>query len=329
MASVSRIDFDKIFIERLPDNSEGQIQPSDLRTILDALSDSVLWYDEASSGPAGASAYDVAVSAGFSGAEADWLSSLTGAAGQDGAQGPEGPKGDTGPAGADGRAIAGVRMISVANHTVGEPDDGSLLQFTNATGASVVLPSDTAAPLRIGTIVHLLQSDIGVVSVVGSKGVAVDLREGFLPETCARDAIITVIKTAQNRWRVVGECKLAPGVLANMNGGALSAVRTTNENAPMLELADTGGLVVCSADSAVTVVIPAEADAEFVIGAAIHIAQGGSGPVSLQPAAGVTLLRCSTKSLALSGENSLVTLFKTAPDVWRVSGDLAIPHAFA
>ncbi|MEQ4716097.1 hypothetical protein [Nonomuraea sp. B19D2] len=56
-------------------------------------------------GPAGASAYEVAVSNGFTGTEAAWLASLVGLSGPQGATGatgPQGPKGDTGPQGPQG-----------------------------------------------------------------------------------------------------------------------------------------------------------------------------------------------------------------------------------
>jgi hypothetical protein len=56
-------------------------------------------------GPAGAeglSAYEVAVTNGYPGTEAEWVASLEGPAGADGVAGPKGDKGDTGPAGADG-----------------------------------------------------------------------------------------------------------------------------------------------------------------------------------------------------------------------------------
>lgn len=58
-------------------------------------------------GPAGASAYEVAVGNGFVGSEAAWLAALIGPAGPQGAQGVAGPQGPAGPqgnAGAQGPA---------------------------------------------------------------------------------------------------------------------------------------------------------------------------------------------------------------------------------
>ena len=53
-------------------------------------------------GPAGASAYEVAVSNGFTGTEADWLASLKGDKGDRGDAGPQGPAGANGQDGRDG-----------------------------------------------------------------------------------------------------------------------------------------------------------------------------------------------------------------------------------
>lgn len=60
-------------------------------------------------GPAGASAYEVAVENGFEGDEAAWLESLKGETGPQGPQGetgPQGPQGETGPQGPAGPAGA-------------------------------------------------------------------------------------------------------------------------------------------------------------------------------------------------------------------------------
>lgn len=53
-------------------------------------------------GPEGASAYKVAVDAGFVGTEEEWLESLQGPEGPPGPQGPEGPQGAQGPQGPPG-----------------------------------------------------------------------------------------------------------------------------------------------------------------------------------------------------------------------------------
>ena len=63
-------------------------------------------------GAAGLSAYQVAVANGFAGTETQWLASLTGATGATGpagATGPQGLKGDTGATGPVGVLVASTR----------------------------------------------------------------------------------------------------------------------------------------------------------------------------------------------------------------------------
>lgn len=55
-------------------------------------------------GPAGASAYEIAVQNGFVGTEEEWLESLVGPEGPQGPQGPQGEPGEQGPAGEQGTA---------------------------------------------------------------------------------------------------------------------------------------------------------------------------------------------------------------------------------
>ena len=64
---------------------------------------SVVDVQEASRGPAGASAYAVAVANGFVGTQAEWLLSL---------KGPKGDKGDTGPSGIS------IGTVAPSDHTL-------------------------------------------------------------------------------------------------------------------------------------------------------------------------------------------------------------------
>jgi len=62
---VSRTTLAQIIDTRLPDNLAGAITPADVRFVIDGLADSALWHDEASTGPRGPSAFEVAVGEGF------------------------------------------------------------------------------------------------------------------------------------------------------------------------------------------------------------------------------------------------------------------------
>ena len=101
-------------------------------------------------GADGASAYEIAVENGYTGTEAEWLSSLKGEkgdAGEQGIQGIQGEKGDTGAAGKDG--MNGKDGRDGANGfsptaTVTETDTGATITITDKNGT-------TTATIKNGT----------------------------------------------------------------------------------------------------------------------------------------------------------------------------------
>ena len=104
-------------------------------------------------GADGASAYEIAVENGYTGTEAEWLSSLkgekgdTGEQGLQGIQGEKGEKGDTGAAGKDG--MNGTDGRDGANGfsptaTVTETDAGAVISITDKNGT-------TTATVKNGT----------------------------------------------------------------------------------------------------------------------------------------------------------------------------------
>lgn len=359
-APMSRTAFSDLVEAQMPDNIAGEITPARIRLAFDGLADSALWHDEASTGPAGPSAYQVAVAQGFVGDVATWLTSLrgatgpagsqgaagptgatgargpsgpTGAAGPQGAtgaQGPVGPAGAQGPkgdAGADGRAVTSVRAVALTRIVVGAQDDGVVLSVTADSAIEVVLPSDAEAPLRVGALVHVIQSGEGVASFRAGAGAAIQLPETFLPSTRERYAAISALKIGPNAWRVHGDVTPAPNALLLPNGGALSGVAVAPASTITLSLEHVGQLIETTSTTPVTVT--ATLDPAIPVGAVIRVAQGAEGGVTFTPAAGVRLLHCASKQPRSSGRNGVVDVLKTADGVWRITGDLALIKSFA
>jgi hypothetical protein len=335
MTQISRVDFQLLYEARFPDNSSGKIKPEDVRVVFDDLADSVIWHDEAASGAAGLSAYDLAVAGGFKGTVDDWLATLVGDPGPQGPAGPAGadgltgPAGPQGPAGADGRAVAEVRAVTVTDYTIKSADDGALLAFGAASSSTVTLPDDATDPIRIGAIVHALQNGDGGIAVVASAGVTLSSYDGFVRQTGRRSASISMLKIGPNRWRVFGDLQPAPDTILNPDGGAVSLVRATAATAETLTLKDIGALVECTAPNPVVVTLPTHATAEIPIGAVVQVVQAGDGTVTFTPETGAAVLTCSTRSSQTCGKDGVVRVMKTALNTWRLTGDLADIHAFA
>lgn len=371
MTQISRLKFEELYQFHFPDNSTGEIKPEDIRVVFDDLADSVLWHDEATSGPPGASAYDLAVVHGFKGSVDDWLATLVGpagppgpagpagadgavgpagpagpegpqgatgatgpagaqgVAGPEGPQGPVGPAGPQGPSGADGRAVAAVRAIAVQNYDVSAADDGAVLTFGAADGSTVKLPDDATEPMRVGAIVHALQTGDGPVTIETATGVTLNRYEGLIPQTSRRNGVVSALKIGANRWRVFGDLQPAPGVVLYANGGAVGSVRATAQTAEALTLTDAGGVVELTAAEAIVMTLPTDATAAIPEGAVVHVVQAGAGAVTFMAETGAKALVCCERSPKISGKDGVVRAIKTAPNTWRLTGDLADIHAFS
>lgn len=169
---------------------------------------------DGATGPAGASAYEVAVAAGFVGTEAQWLASLegpqgaAGPAGADGATGPAGADGATGPAGqgvpTGGTTGQTLRKVSATDYdtewadpatggvteaqvettqinaqtgtayTLGLTDRGQTVTMNNAAANTVTVPTNATAAFEVGSVVSILQLGAGVTSIKGATGVTIN-----------------------------------------------------------------------------------------------------------------------------------------------------------
>ena len=82
---------------------------------------------------------------------------------------------------------------------------------------------------------------------------------------------------------------------------------------------DAGKLVTFDSSSAATATVPAESVASWTAGAAIGVAQLGSGQVSITGGSGVTINGGS----ALAAQYSAAQLYYLDNDTWLAVGDLA------
>ena len=136
-------------------------------------------------GADGASAYEIAVAAGFVGDEAAWLASLVGAqgpagpagaAGADGADGAQGPQGPQGPAGADGAGAVARPPVTqkyyIASRRVNGADDpapdfgtyAGSLDYRRLEGSQALLVvegMDFGTDLDLVTANHPALADLG------------------------------------------------------------------------------------------------------------------------------------------------------------------------
>ncbi len=106
---------------------------------------------------------------------------------------------------------------------------------------------------------------------------------------------------------------------SKMHGYAQTVVAKTSDFT--LAASDLGKNLDCAKSSAFTVTIPTNASVALPTGFSVTIVQGGTGTVTVSPAAGVTLH-------SVDGNESLrkqwagATLYKRSTDEWVLIGDL-------
>ncbi|WP_431999314.1 SGNH/GDSL hydrolase family protein [Streptomyces sioyaensis] len=162
-------------------------------------------------GPAGASAYELAVQQGYTGTVTQWLASLvgpagaagaTGPAGPTGAQGPTGPQGATGPTGATGPQPP-LGAAGAGSTIALRSDDPST---TNARTPTTHASSHTAGG-----------SDPITPAAIGALATTV-WRRRDLPDPAAADSLYSgtapTISTAQTTTPTTGYLKYAPAGVA-------------------------------------------------------------------------------------------------------------------
>ena len=89
-----------------------------------------------------------------------------------------------------------------------------------------------------------------------------------------------------------------------------------------LDLTHTESLLRVNSSNAVTITIPLNSSVAFAIGSCITITKIGTGDVTIDPSAGVTL-NSKDSARTIDGQFSAVTLYKVATDEWDMWGALA------
>ena len=89
-----------------------------------------------------------------------------------------------------------------------------------------------------------------------------------------------------------------------------------------LVIADDGNMIDMQKATATILTVPAYATVPFVVGTTITVRQGGTGTVTITPAANVTLN--NPDGLRTVNQYSMVSLVKIATNVWTVYGSLMV-----
>lgn len=99
-------------------------------------------------------------------------------------------------------------------------------------------------------------------------------------------------------------------------GNKIAGTNAQTGTAYTIAPSDVNKNVRCSNTNAITVTIPASADASFSVNSIVYLSQGGAGTISVTGANGVTV----NNAHATSGVGTWLSLVQVATDEWDVVG---------
>lgn len=123
----------------------------------------------------------------------------------------------------------------------------------------------------------------------------------------------------------VGNLAIALAALAGFTGvftALAQAINAQTGTTYTLAAGDAGKLVSLSNAEAITLTVPADADATLPIGTTVDLYQLGAGQVTVAAGAGATL-RVSGATAKARAQYSRITVQKVAANTWSLYGDLA------
>lgn len=307
------------------------------------------WAPPPSQGPAGDSAYQIAVDNGFVGTESQWLESLEGA---DGAPGADGADGAPGAAGADG---ASAYEIAVDNGFVGT--ESEWLESLEGPAGTPGADGDDGAPGTpgtpgtdglsayevavengfVGTEPEWLDSlqgadgapgvdgDDGAPGADGASAYEVAVADGFVGDETAWLASLVGPAGADG-------ADGAPG--ADGADGATGPAGTPPQMTPKAHTGTAITLGLTDADkfnrftnaAAKAVTVPPNSTAAFpytadVVTSTLYLMNEGAGLLTITAGGGVTLSKKASLTLTVA-QWGVACLTKLGTDQWHVTGDL-------
>lgn len=274
----------------------------------------------------------------------EWLFIGPQSVGYTGSQGDIGYTGSQGEIGYSG-SEGGLASIQDINEQTGTTyvlqtsDAGKLVQLTNSSDVTVVIPNDGALGAEIGQRIDLSQGGTGAVYFQLGTGVQLRYAGGdYLNEQYSSG---TLIKLDVDEWLFVGPQATGYTGSAGYTGsvgfvgsqgytgseGTLASIQGINEQTGTtytFVADDAGKLVTFTNTNEITVIVPSDSSLNFDVGRRIDIQQGGQGQVTLSPENGVIVY--STSGLFINQIYASGTLIKTGANEWLFAGPSAVGY---
>jgi hypothetical protein len=235
-----------------------------------------------------------------------------------------------------------IITTAAVTYAIGTSDGGKLIRFDTALGVTVTIPTQSSAPIAIGSRIDILQANTGFVSVVGASGVTI--YTDVAPILTTQYTAATIIKIASDTWEYVGAGangytgsastqtgytgSTVPGYWGSVGGfGSVQAFNTQTGTTYTLVTGDAGKLISVNTPAAFTLLVPTNANASFPPGTHIDIIQANVGTVTIVPTTStISISNPSGLVLGLSYQYDGGTLINQAPDTWYFYGPAPVGY---
>jgi hypothetical protein len=84
----------------------------------------------------------------------------------------------------------------------------TLVTTSNSSAVAVTIPLNSSVPFPVGSVLNIVQTGTGQITVSGAAGVTVvstSAATPTTPKTRARYGVLSLIETSENNWLVLGD----------------------------------------------------------------------------------------------------------------------------
>ena len=108
------------------------------------------------------------------------------------------------------------------------------------------------------------------------------------------------------------------------DGAPLAGINPQTGTTYTLVLADASKLIECANAGAITLTVPPSGTVAFPVGTVVHVAQAGSGQVTIAAGVGVTFKKPASLNARSFGQEAVLSLAKTDTNTCRLFGHLEL-----
>jgi len=83
----------------------------------------------------------------------------------------------------------------------------TLVTASNASAIAVTIPTNATVPMPVGSVLNIVQTGAGQITVSGAAGVTVTSTgaTAATPKTRAQYGVLSLIETSENNWLALGD----------------------------------------------------------------------------------------------------------------------------